>query len=1647
MASLDDFSPQSQASLDDFQIEAPLVPVSNKPSNVNLAAYTASLSENPESVEATYLRTADSLDRGDSREVVQQLRDRARSFAMEAERKAMADILTDPDISDEAKQSAADAFLDANSSLYNVRNIASAEALIADVNDETEESSDARINVADRLQDINEYHRERQIRLNRELASQDPSMLEVGAGFLEIMAPYAEQTISANTLSEIRDGDKGAYLEAFTLLGSSKEEFANTLSRVPPSERGMVIEKIIDAVNNNSSIVFPDENDFVRLDFLRTALEEGYYGTGDKWIDNAISILELAGLPVAVTSFVRQGRRLSRLAKASRQASETGLETPAATRTDEAFAATATDEELRAAEDAAEAENADRRLRAEEDASEARIRARQQALRDDPVRRAEDAAERRAEARRAVQADDDSLRRLEDEQEARIRQTRSDVRPVTVSQNYRNTNPTKARAAHELAATDRTGQASQALYGTTRAEAVAHDSLPEVARANDSVMNKVSLPDAPVITGPQKANARVMDVADTNGALYLTDAEKVATATRIINDFNNVMGLVTRNEMSVPKASAIGGKVDIDVTYGPRDNGWASGKDAFEKVKNSLRHYGVRDSDLTLLRRDGDDYVPAKVEDAEEGGDFLVKVNYPANLDAGSIEDWNDLDVLYNFFDRLPAVFGGRMGSFQRHILDAHSMLHPTITLGANVSVDRASQLEKVLLELTKSFTDKYNDLSRVSQAAVEKEIKRANKEGKNRSTVSLKADGLGDEEVAALQSWKEVWDTMYWLENADLVKSLRNRRYELLEDPSGNTRLFAKPIPRNVAGSHKRAYDPETGQMVNLQKEDLTDLYEKGGTIATLRTKLVIDPEEAAEFVISRNQPGGPFLRKLRDDDQVLNYREGYYTVYYDAPKFIDKVVKDSKGNVIKRGAVATAQDTVTAARFQKRFQKEADEGVEYVVRDNRERMRFDGDDNWSLQEASGRTAQRVRGERLEDATSPITDEAHNHVLGPVDSLIRSARNVSNRVPMRDYLEATKTRAIKQYGHMFPKNDVTKQPEFPRSTNDIKADEGFGKEAADARTVVEYVNSLEHGYINAVDDGMKFMLRAVADAAGKTGFSMAERALNATADLGGPTRLARGVAFTLYLALNPIRQFIVQSHQAVQLFALNPRYMSKQVAPDMAAIIEHKIRGDINPWTVQASGRTKEELVAMAEAYDRSGLAASIDKSNLVRGSLSEIADATAAGGYRKSALNRAVGLASQGIAASRKAGFDIGEEVNILSSWLAHHDIASRKKKGVKLSDSELDRVTAMARSYTYNMNRAGDMPYNENALGMIFQFMQVPHKSFLQMTTNRNLTKVQKARLATFNLAMYGGLPGSVLTAYLGPWLPEDGPLRETLLQGMEGMILNKLASVMYGEDVAIDFSSLAAVDNSGLLEFIGGLWTTDVGKIIAESPAGSLVFGNNPRITNFARTAAEYFHFREPKDGSIATASELGKSFLELSSGGAGFSKVFLARATDTYAKKYNSSGGVTDTEVNTPERFAALAGFRTLDEARSFWVSQELYQSRKEHDEDVKEWYRLTKQELAREGITNDQRDFALRALSVASEQFRDDPRAYDIIRQQLQFDVRDGDLSLFNSVLRSAEWMEPDKLLEVINNSTMTDEQKQQGRDTVEFLRKYREED
>ena len=1701
MASLDDFNEDSGVTLDDMQIEGELVPVTNPPSNQNLAAYSAVLSGNPESVETTYLSVSGELDNEGESRAADEIVTNAKSYTRQANTRALEGILTDPDLSDEQKQQALNNYYDEQSSKYSVRDIVATESAIAPAEpDETLEAEKVRINTFEGLQEVKEWQRYSQSVLNSELNSTNPNMAKNMADLLEVVLPFGQQKQMAQVMADLREGDAGAISKALVFLGDSKSDLREMMMSISDVEQRKRLGEIVrSSINDSSGIVLTDENDFLRKDAMMAAFDEGYYGEGMEFIDNAISLLDITMLGGLISRPIAAGQRTARAARiAEREAElsknfarakqETGAVESAVegdlragggyqsaeqpigggsyTFTSDAGALRGSDvgqvpaaRGTRAADEAAESapELGGTELRAGDSYPEGR----EIPIGGGSYTRTEDAAALRSpsvpERMGTAVRDNDELAWMSRDKRAveiargamediaKKRIIESSVSPVSVSQVYRSTNPAKARAASTMVEMDLSGEVARALYGTSRTEAIAFDHLGGMEKVGGAVTAKVSQPDVVRIGDTGTLDKGIAAMTQDNGAIYISQAVKEKMANTVINDFANASGIVSRTEMTVPKTSDLADGFSISSTYGPRDGGWTDAASSLDHVKRALRHYGVGDDNLKLLARQGDEYVEVdKNLYRGEEGDYLVRVDYDHKFAANDLVDYDAITVKRNMFDRIPHTEGVKnRGSIQRHLLPPTAMLDNLTTMGAARAQDKAAGLEKALLKTAESFGKKYNKLNKQQQALVESEIRRANAQSRNAPDHELVNAGMNEQAISALKDWRHAWDQHYWLENQDMVRTLRNGGWGMIEEPTSSTRLIAKERKRAGVPNGTRAYDIEQDAMVTLTKEDLDKLYEAGDSVAVLRGPIERG-DEMIESVISRGANGSTYVRRLRDEDKILNYREGYYTVYYDAPKMVDKFI--TKGGKEYRSTVM-ATDMTNGVRTVERLNNEAEEGTRYVMRDARERHFVSEDENWGVQSASGRLTQRVRGERLEDATSNAQRAEDQHVLGPMDSLLRSARSTAARTSMRDYLEFTKARIVRQFGDMMPK-DKFGRPTWTGDASKLRADNFGDKSAADARTAIEYINSLEHGYINSMDEGIKYGLGGVADAAGRRGLGKGESFFNSLSKLS-PAARAKSLSFHLYLALNPQRQFVVQAHQALQNLAINPAYFTTRLAPDTSALgmmnLGRRTGADLSVAAAKMSGRSVDDVKYFSEAYDRSGLSAAIDKQNLVRDSMTELANDFAAGGARSSIGNRIMGGASSATAFSRKIGFDAGEEVNMMTAWLTMHDKVAREVGKTRLNKVELDRVGSLARTYTYNMNRAGDMPYNENFLAPLFQFMQVPHKAVVQPFFDRTLSRGERARLASFNLLMYG-LPTTTIAALYGDSiLPEDPEARDFVMQGLEGYALNKMMREMTGDDTSIDFSSLAATDSTGLMEFFAELGTGGAGKILSESPSGALFFGHNPRITNAAKAWAEYFHFRTPTDGEKIEASE---AMIETAKLASGFSNWYKARLMREGDKLYGSSGALTDEGITYTERMGQALGLSPMDAYRKWNVSSEMYEARAEFKDDVDKWYAEIKRELTREGMYNDNPDFGRRVLNQAAIVFKDTPKAYEQIRQKMKYDVEvNKDDTMFSEAIKMIGVAPDGKVGDWVNTIPFEDETKRENlRKTVDFMQRIEEE-
>ncbi|MDP0919113.1 hypothetical protein Q6272_29090, partial [Klebsiella pneumoniae] len=85
-----------------------------------------------------------------------------------------------------------------------------------------------------------------------------------------------------------------------------------------------------------------------------------------------------------------------------------------------------------------------------------------------------------------------------------------------------------------------------------------------------------------------------------------------------------------------------------------------------------------------------------------------------------------------------------------------------------------------------------------------------------------------------------------------------------------------------------------------------------------------------------------------------------------------------------------------------------------------------------------------------------------------------------------------------------------------------------------------------------------------------------------------------------------------------------------------------------------------------------------------------------------------------------------------------------------------------------------------------------------------------------------------------------LPKDKFARDVVVDGLLSASVNGIISAFTDKPTNIDVSGLNPVNAYGVVEFLQKVGSGGVTKLVTESPAGSIVFGNNPRITNLVKT---------------------------------------------------------------------------------------------------------------------------------------------------------------------------------------------------------------
>lgn len=1548
------------------------------------------------------------------------------------------------------------------------------DSLSKPVKDESVDAEKARLSTADLIREINDSVVTKQGLVNAHAANLDN--LNVGTAvdatanmFLSFLNNLSIGKINKELNDKQGTGSLWKTIKGFVLPGTVTKDIREQLALIPVKDRQKFTSDLIDAVVNNSSTVPGNKGQFMQMVQIQKILGDSDYSATDEWMDNIFPLFDVFGIKTLVKGLrkgpqaAQEATKIEQVAQGSQKENKAPVEAvmPSSeiakvsppskivldyqdeiTKLQEQKANILGDaneldkgqvrniqEELKSLEKrkgnfSSEFISAEtKRIQQEEKISfkdakkKASANANEAKTEYESIKsRLENELKKNADSNKISQRISQLERQVETLSktpgktvEAKLTPIADAIKRIDLNATLRKevpaspasivsqVNPDQARAFHAAVFSAKDDVAAEAIYGVSKMDAIASDILPQISTKSGTVTSKVQDIERQLSDEIDQLNL----VMNSTGGLQFTKAEKLRAEAHVLNDFSAADGLTMNQAMSSIKND--GGRIMVSAVYGNTKGAFSDAKQAYEQAKNALKYHGITEEDITILRKDGLDHTPVDIKSVENvPGNYLVKVESNYDITTDMLGKMDTFDVMKNMLDAIPQLVWDRKGSATRWLFDPASILDKSITGSAIEATDKSAIFERLMLEMAAGYTDKYNKLSKAEKGMVSSYIKEANTQGLALDKVDLLSRGFSSEQIDAVTSWRKFWDAHYYLENLDILKTLDQQGYKLLQNDKGLS-LFTKRVEKDKGIA--RLYDPQSDSIVSPLKEDMDRLYEMGGSYGKLKRPVEIDGTLVEHVIISNDSSN--YLRKLRSDDTALNYRDGYYQINYNAPKFIDEIVRDGE-RIVSRKAIAVAGDTNEASSFASRM-KADNPDKEYKVRGDDRAMKRGNDDWWDVNAASGRIAQRHRGKLLEDSSGLNHLGDGSYMLDPVSSAVKAAKSISMRTMMRPVIETQKQRFMSKYADILP-SDGRGGVGFPNSFADIGAKgETVSSRIRDARTEYEYIRFIENGYINSVDEGFKATMFRLAEITKAN--SKAEKTFLSLTDVR-PTSIMKSAVFNAYLVGHPLRQTIIQSHQAIRSMAYNlPGWVDGGVLKHVTNYISDLAGGP--------SAKSSKDFI---DFINGSGIMEAVDKHNLVRGTLLD-----AVGDAR--VLAKTAKVTDKILSVPRKYGFGLGEQGSMMIHAAAVYDKFVRDGKNI-LDKTVRAEAHSELRAITGDMNFAGDMPQNSTALSAIFQFMQVPQKMLLQVT-NRRLDVTTRTKLFAGDLLMWGS-PTVLLASHLtnGDILPEDQKLREALLLGVESMMLNNLLRDITGDpSTNVDFSSLAPSDTTSLRKMVSTLLSDGPLAAVAASPFGGLV-GDQGRVQNAIRSIARMRKGVSEYDNDpvsfLQTLHEVGKIF----SGVNDATNAWLALETK---RSYDKLGRKLDNDVHAVEAALMAFGFKDASQRDMFLVLEQSKKDQKSYKDTVIRDYKLAMQYIvSKSEEDNMSPEVIAKVTGFIMNKYKNDPVAQEIISKQMMLDSQSAEDKTGNALLKLAGIKSPSEMRDLIRISPMPDQKKQQ---------------
>lgn len=1094
--------------------------------------------------------------------------------------------------------------------------------------------------------------------------------------------------------------------------------------------------------------------------------------------------------------------------------------------------------------------------------------------------------------------------------------------------------------------------------GVTRAETIA-----SILPKSDVDLTSGITPEATkTLTYLDQALANAMEQSSNNLLLYTQEAKDT-----VANNIRNLVSSAKNMQINLGKSSVTHVE-ELGTEYEAGFKGSAvfgkTGSDPFTSYTEAVnvaekfkKQAGEGNVEIVQLADDGS-LIPlsGKVnKNLVDIGEYYVRWNWD--------HKYNPLDALLYGPDAVRVkfdLFGKEIKPVSEFLtwtaknisnrgLFAHQALPTAVTNSALRAFDISVEMERPFMTSLLKHVSKLPEKSRNTLDNVLKEgedkVVFSFGDVRNKALAAGHTTKEANKIAEAYLVYRRVGDSMYALLN-------RSARGRMLSDGVkqynvGTGSLVGTEVYRNNLSSG-RVYDQSIDAVIDVSIKDLDTLYDGGGSLIRLHRN-IRNGDEIVQYAIARKG-----FKEEQLDDFVIPYIKGYVPRFYEDAYFTVRTPKEvvvngkkitDKDSLRNYSTVVAAGRTKTEVDSIAKELSSKDTSANYSWKRERQNENTLFDD-YNLYRQSI-IHSRQRGEK-------VLDNAQR--LDPLVSMFNLVQSTSKYAAMEEFWTANREAWVKSYGQ-FAGNT------FPATRKEIQPLKNMTGDEADLyRQAVQTYDYLESllPMMKSDQEFWKNSLFGLAEVAEKLSIPLAN-ALRALGKAAHPFESLRRIATTFFIYLRPNRQILVQPSQVALLLAMDAKYInpievykfgtrtSTLAAAGMlyktdTLMSKHLPDDAVLAMGAKFYGTSVKEYKTILEDLQASGLLSSVDSHSVIEGILTSHSTKLTETGLEK--FGRRISTAAKALPElGKRVGFDMGERWNLVGSWLVARDrwlkLNPGKSPSTKLAK---EQIAADAREMSYAMNRAGTFSYQRNILATPLQFLAVPHKAVLSITTSKLWTPQEKARLMAGSFVLYGAYGVGLVSAV--DWLKEQKPdaLDEDGWQALKGGLVdwgtNSLVNLLLddkNENTNIAFSQSFSPLSGGLNpfgEFLTALQEKDFAAVIA-GPSWSIVDLEKGRLAKAYRDIATMFDVDKEFTQENIQAALVRAS--EVASLGTDYMKFEYAYRTGLLV----ASNQYPIAKATRSETLAKLFGFQTTTELETWETIKQFSDIEKEQKDEAK----------------------------------------------------------------------------------------------------------